>query len=83
MASTSSSSSPIDGPFTLKIKTLSDSDTFTLDLGGDILCRELKQAIEQVRGAPCQRQRLIFGGKVLKDNKRLSEYGIRPDSVSS
>lgn len=40
-----------------------------------------KEKIENETGVPVGRQRLIFRGKVLKDNDLLSDYRILPFMV--
>ncbi len=40
----------------------------------------LKTTIENVKGAeafPADRQKLIYQGKILEDDKPLSEYGVK------
>jgi uncharacterized ubiquitin-like protein YukD len=43
--------------------------------------RALKRRIQDVEGIPVRSQRLLFGGKQLKDDCSLSEYFIQPDST--
>ena len=42
---------------------------------------ELKMRIESETGIPAEQQRLMYQGQQLKDDKRLGDYGIGPDST--
>ncbi|KAL6504469.1 hypothetical protein OROGR_026392 [Orobanche gracilis] len=59
----------------LKIKTL-DSQIFSFHIDKNILVSGFKEKIAQQIGVPVGQQRLIFRGKVLKDDHLLSEYNI-------
>ena len=43
--------------------------------------RELKQLIEQKRKIPVDRQRLVYGGKVLDDSHSLKSLGFQNEGV--
>ncbi|CBY24304.1 unnamed protein product [Oikopleura dioica] len=42
---------------------------------------ELKERVEEKEGIPPAQQRLIFSGKQLSDDKKVSEYKIMAGSV--
>ncbi len=43
--------------------------------------REIKQLIEQKRKIPADRQRLVYGGKVLDDQDSLKSLGFQDEGV--
>jgi hypothetical protein len=43
--------------------------------------RELKQLIEQKRKVPVDRQRLVYGGKVLDDGSSLKSLAFQDEGV--
>ncbi|MHA1649864.1 MAG: ubiquitin-like domain-containing protein [Candidatus Helarchaeota archaeon] len=43
--------------------------------------REIKQLIEQKRKIPMDRQRLVYGGKVLDDSSSLKSLGFQNEGV--
>lgn len=59
----------------LTIKTLQQS-TFTVEMEPDKTVKELKEKIEREQGKeyPCSAQKLIYSGKILADENKLSEY---------
>ncbi|KAJ8538158.1 hypothetical protein K7X08_014698 [Anisodus acutangulus] len=59
----------------LNIKTL-DSQTYTFNVDKNMQVSALKDKIASQIGVPVEQQRLIFRGKVLKDNHLLSEYHV-------
>ncbi|MCD7457134.1 hypothetical protein HAX54_034322 [Datura stramonium] len=59
----------------LKIKTL-DSQTYTFNVDKNMQVSALKDKLASQIGVPVEQQRLIFRGKVLKDNHLLSEYHV-------
>ncbi|MBA0721075.1 hypothetical protein Golax_008651 [Gossypium laxum] len=73
MGSTSGESS--DSLVELKIKTL-DSQIFSFLVDKNAPVSSFKEKIARELGVPVGRQRLIFRGKVLKDDHLLSEYRI-------
>lgn len=60
----------------LTIKTLSQNSTFKIDIEPDKTVKELKDAIEKEQGDiyPSGSQKLIYNGKILADENKLSEY---------
>ncbi|XP_055833391.1 ubiquitin-like domain-containing protein CIP73 isoform X2 [Solanum dulcamara] len=59
----------------LNIKTL-DSQTYTFNVDKNLQVSALKDKLASQIGVPVEQQRLIFRGKVLKDNHLLSEYHV-------
>ncbi|KAJ7295491.1 hypothetical protein O6H91_Y185100 [Diphasiastrum complanatum] len=59
----------------IKIKML-DSSTHTICVNKDLAIPTLKEQLALVLGVPAQQQRLIFRGKVLKDDQLLSSYNV-------
>ncbi|XP_054799459.1 uncharacterized protein LOC129303903 isoform X2 [Prosopis cineraria] len=64
-----------DSTVQLNIKTL-DSHIYSFQVDKNMLVSLLKEKIADEIGVPVGQQRLIFRGKVLKDNHILSEYHI-------
>lgn len=59
----------------LQIKSLEQRTTsVTLPRNASVL--QLKHEIQIAFDVECNRQRLIFQGRVLKDDKHLTDYGI-------
>ena len=58
-------------------------ETITLDVEAKELVEELKGQLEVIVWVPPGRQRLIFEGEVLEDDKRLSDYNIKSESILS
>ncbi|XP_059633834.1 ubiquitin-like domain-containing protein CIP73 [Cornus florida] len=59
----------------LNIKTL-DSQIYTFNVDKNMLVSQFKEKIASEIGLPVGQQRLIFRGKVLKDEHPLSEYHV-------
>ncbi|CAN4123056.1 unnamed protein product [Withania somnifera] len=59
----------------LNIKTL-DSQTYAFNVDKNLQVSALKDKLASQIGVPVEQQRLIFRGKVLKDNHLLSEYHV-------
>ncbi|XP_038700064.1 ubiquitin-like domain-containing protein CIP73 isoform X1 [Tripterygium wilfordii] len=59
----------------IKIKTL-DSQTYTLRVDKQMTVPALKERIASVTGVLSEQQRLIFHGRVLKDDQLLSAYHV-------
>jgi hypothetical protein len=54
-------------------------DFFVVDVDGDVT--DLKEAIYRERGASVASQRLIKGGRELKDDESLAASGLTPGAV--
>ncbi|KAJ0969798.1 hypothetical protein J5N97_022675 [Dioscorea zingiberensis] len=79
-ASPEASSSQVSGDnresaMQINIKTL-DSQIHTFRVDKNMLIQSLKEKIAEATGIPAGQQRLIFRGKVLKDDHALSEYHL-------
>ncbi|XP_048587371.1 large proline-rich protein bag6-like isoform X2 [Nematostella vectensis] len=57
------------------VKTL-DSETRTFTVSEELTVEEFKKEIADTVGIPAERQRLIFKGKVLQDEKKLKEFEV-------
>ncbi|KAI1319451.1 Large proline-rich protein bag6 [Mortierella claussenii] len=62
-----------DAPITLQVKTI-DSHTHTVSVSVQETVLDLKEKLALMLQVPSARQRLIFRGRVMVDDKRLSEY---------
>ncbi|GJN15564.1 hypothetical protein PR202_gb02486 [Eleusine coracana subsp. coracana] len=74
----SSTVKPADDPestIEINIKTL-DSQVHKLRVQKNVPVSVLKEKIVEATGVPLDQQRLIFRGRVLKDDHLLSEYRI-------
>ncbi|XP_026277950.1 large proline-rich protein bag6-A isoform X1 [Frankliniella occidentalis] len=59
----------------LTVKTL-DSRNHAFSMPDDATVLQLKTKIEETMSIPANRQRLIFQGRVMQDDKKLSEYEV-------
>jgi len=62
------------------IKTLGGK-TVTIDFDPGLYIRDIKAKIKDKENIPSEKQRLIFAGKELEDNKRVTEYDIRRETT--
>ncbi|CAD8186805.1 unnamed protein product [Paramecium pentaurelia] len=62
------------------IKTLAGK-TITVSAEYNQTIKELKKTIYERCGIPPQQQRLIFGGKILDDQKKVEDYNIQKEST--
>ena len=67
--------------FRVYVKTLTGGKTMTLDVkhGGTIL--DVKVKVEDRKGIPPDKQRLVFDGRELKDEQTLSDIKIQDKSL--
>ena len=68
--------SRLTGMWTLTVKTLDGSNHKFEEINPENTVRELKEQISERVGIPADRQRLIFCGRVLSDEKTVSEYQV-------
>ncbi|KAF8929681.1 Large proline-rich protein bag6, partial [Dissophora ornata] len=77
---TDSSASQSSSPITLTVKTIeSQTHSVTTSLNETVL--QLKERLAEMLQVPTPRQRLIFRGRVLVDDKQLSEYSIHYTAI--
>ncbi len=70
-----------DGPvMPIKIKMLSGK-TWTLNVHGDTSILKVKELIHGAAGIEPEKQRLIFAGKQLEDERTLKDYNIQKEST--
>jgi len=62
------------------IKTLAGS-VITVDVSQDGMILDIKKAIEEKEGVPCDKQRLVFNQKTLQDGALLMACGIEKEST--
>ncbi|XP_042523411.1 ubiquitin-like protein 4A [Dipodomys spectabilis] len=63
----------------LTVKALQGREC-SLQVAEDELVSTLKQLVSEKLNVPVRQQRLLFKGKALADDKRLSDYSIGPNS---
>ncbi|CAN7091232.1 unnamed protein product [Brassica rapa subsp. narinosa] len=71
----SSNNASVESTLELNIKTL-DSQTYTFKADKNEMVSVFKEKIASETGVPVAQQRLIFRGRVLKDDHPLSEYHL-------
>lgn len=62
---------------TITVKLLSRPDTDVSVSSFSITVRQLKEECEKVVEIPSEEQRIVFAGKILKDEDKLETYGIQ------
>ncbi|KAI0990571.1 hypothetical protein GJ496_008761 [Pomphorhynchus laevis] len=64
----------------LKVKTLTGQEV-EIDVDPTDRIERIKEIVEEKEGIPPIQQRLIFGGRQLSDDKKVSDYKIAGGSV--
>jgi len=64
----------------ISIKTLTGK-TIYLNVKKNESIKKIKSQIQNKEGIPFDKQRLIFSGKQLEDEKTLNNYDVRKESV--
>ncbi|XP_045682265.1 large proline-rich protein BAG6 isoform X21 [Phyllostomus hastatus] len=77
MEPNNSASTTVEEPDSLEVlvKTL-DSQTRTFIVGAQMNVKEFKEHIAASVSIPSEKQRLIYQGRVLQDDKKLQEYNV-------
>uniref|UniRef100_A0A8I5U1N7 Large proline-rich protein BAG6 n=1 Tax=Pongo abelii TaxID=9601 RepID=A0A8I5U1N7_PONAB len=77
MEPSDSTSTAVEEPDSLEVlvKTL-DSQTRTFIVGAQMNVKEFKEHIAASVSIPSEKQRLIYQGRVLQDDKKLQEYNV-------
>ncbi|GJN70296.1 hypothetical protein PLIIFM63780_003114 [Purpureocillium lilacinum] len=71
-----------DAQVTFKVKTSSDSThTITMAESATVLELKTKLAGEDMENIPVERQRLIYSGRVMKNDDSLGTYKIKPNNT--
>jgi ubiquitin-like protein Nedd8 len=63
----------------IKVKTLTGKE-IELDIEPDDRVERIKEKVEEKMGNPVVRQRLIFDGKLMYDDKMASDYKLQEGS---
>ncbi|PHH76245.1 hypothetical protein CDD80_1694 [Ophiocordyceps camponoti-rufipedis] len=71
-----------DAQITFKVKTSSDrTHTVTMAESATVLELKTKLAGQDVENIPVERQRLIYSGRVMKNDETLGSYKIKPNNT--
>lgn len=71
-----------DAQITFKVKTGSEGmHTITMAESASVLDLKTKLAGEDMENIPVERQRLIYSGRVMKNDDSLSTYKIKPNNT--
>ena len=62
------------------VRTLTGK-TITLQVKGEDTVEHVKSLIHGKEGIPLDQQRILFGGKQLRDGRRLSDYSVKNEST--
>ena len=65
----------------LHIKSIKTRKTFTIDVPQGVTAADVKSAIERQEDIPVSSQRLVFGGKPVREGVPLQELGIQKDAT--
>ncbi|KAJ3493268.1 hypothetical protein NLG97_g4837 [Lecanicillium saksenae] len=71
-----------DAQITFKVKTSADSThVITMAESASVLDLKNKLAGEDLENVPVDRQRLIYSGRVMKNDDTLATYKIKPNNI--
>ncbi|OLN82894.1 Deubiquitination-protection protein dph1 [Colletotrichum chlorophyti] len=71
-----------DAQITFKVKTGQDSNhTITMSESATVLDLKTKLAGDDFENVPVERQRLIYSGRVMKNDETLATYKIKPNNT--
>eukprot|EP01083_Nonionella_stella_P001726 4919_1 len=70
----------LDPTMPIVIKTLTDK-VMNIDVTSKDTVQSVKEQVQNQAAIPPEQQRLIFGGKVLKNDRILSDYDVQPNST--
>ncbi|KAL5615464.1 hypothetical protein BROUX41_005509 [Berkeleyomyces rouxiae] len=75
-------STPADDPITFKVKASGDR-LHTVTISQNVTVKELKEKLsgETFENIPIERQRLIYSGRVMKNDDTLATYKIKPNNT--
>ena len=65
----------------INIKSLKDRKTFSIDVQPTFDAADVKAVIEREQDVPASAQRLVFGGKPLRDGVSLQELGVQKEAT--
>lgn len=67
--------------FQITVVPFGTRDRLILDVDGSTTVRAVKEMLAAKTGVPVEKQRLIFAGKQLEDDRTLESYKIQKDST--
>ena len=68
------------GGMQIFVRTLTGK-TATIEVDGTETIADLKEKLREREGIPADQQRLVFAGKLLEDDRTISDYNIRKEST--
>ena len=71
----------ISGGMAIYVKMVTTGETFTIACGPRDRVKIVKQAIQDSKSIPIEKQRLFFSGKELEDDYTLSDYNAHKEGT--